>query len=94
MKCSVVRCLVIIGMFWLVQSQAVALTQWGTSAGAAAADCSLHAVAGADAFSTLGVDFSTTQQAPDTAVPVPAAAWIFGSGLLCLAGGCRRRKAD
>jgi len=94
MKHSVVRCLVVIGVFWLGQSQAVALTRWGTSASAAAPDCTLHAVAGADAFSTLVVDFRTTQPPPDTAVPVPAAAWIFGSGVLCLAGGCRCRKAD
>ncbi len=33
----------------------------------------------------------SAQQAP--AVPVPAAAWLFGSGLLGLAGTARRRRA-
>jgi hypothetical protein len=28
-----------------------------------------------------------------TVVPIPAAAWLFGSGLLGLAGAMRRRKA-
>ena len=29
-----------------------------------------------------------------TAVPIPAAVWLFGSGLLGLVGICRRTKAD
>lgn len=35
----------------------------------------------------------TVEAAPPSGVPVPAAAWLFGSGLLGLAGMARRRKA-
>lgn len=35
----------------------------------------------------------TTYTFSGTAVPVPAAAWLFGSGLLGLAGAARRRRA-
>lgn len=50
----------------------------------------------ADAFSTLDMTFDDTSNlaalGPMTAVPVPAAAWLFGSGLLCLVGVTRRKK--
>jgi hypothetical protein len=36
--------------------------------------------------SLLGVDIQTS------AVPLPAAAWLFGAGLIGLAGVARRRK--
>jgi hypothetical protein len=29
-----------------------------------------------------------------TTVPLPAAVWLFGSGLMCLIGAARRRKAS
>jgi hypothetical protein len=35
----------------------------------------------------------TATSVPTPAVPVPAAAWLFGSGLLGLAGTARRRRA-
>lgn len=35
---------------------------------------------------------NVTLSAPAPAVPVPAAAWLFGSGLLGLAGAARRRR--
>ena len=35
---------------------------------------------------------SWSSEAPLTSVPVPAAAWLFGSGLLGLAGFARRKK--
>lgn len=37
--------------------------------------------------------FTLTSWEPAAAVPVPAAAWLFGSGLLGLAGAARRRRA-
>jgi hypothetical protein len=33
----------------------------------------------------------TVSGAPE--IPVPAAVWLFGSGLLCLVGMARRKKA-
>jgi hypothetical protein len=47
----------------------------------------------ADAFSTFEMGFSTTDLVPAAVVPVPAAVWLFGSGLLGLAGMARRKKA-
>jgi hypothetical protein len=48
----------------------------------------------ADAFSTFGMNFNTTQLVPAAVVPVPvpAAVWLFGSGLLGLIGISRRMK--
>ena len=48
------------------------------------------AICGADAgcFSNLGIDNVTV-----SAVPVPAAVWLFGSGLVGLVGIARRKKA-
>lgn len=40
-----------------------------------------------------GANVTTTFNYAGTAVPVPAAAWLFGSGLLGLAGTARRRRA-
>ena len=40
---------------------------------------------------TVWADWTLASRAP--AVPVPAAAWLFGSGLLGLAGTARKRKA-
>ncbi len=37
--------------------------------------------------------FEITSWTPAAAVPVPAAAWLFGSGLLGLAGAARRRRS-
>lgn len=47
----------------------------------------------ADAFSTFQMGFNTTQLVPAAVVPVPAAAWLFGSGLLGLIGISRRKKS-
>ena len=42
----------------------------------------------------FGLDeFFIDQEAPPPAVPVPAAVWLFGSGLLGLVGMARRKKA-
>ena len=38
-------------------------------------------------------DFSYTLAAPPSAVPLPAAAWLMGAGLVALGGAARRRKA-
>jgi hypothetical protein len=46
----------------------------------------------ADAFSTFEMAFSTTELAPAGVVPVPAAVWLFASGLLGLVGIARRQK--
>jgi len=46
----------------------------------------------ADAFSTLEMGFDTTDLVPAAAVPVPPAAWLFGSGLLGLVGMARRKS--
>ena len=93
MKRSVIRCLVVIGLLWLGQSQAVTLTHGGGSAGAPSADCTHSTGTVADAFSTLAVDFTPRQVAQVAAVPAPAAAWLFGCCLLGLAAGCMRKKA-
>ena len=49
----------------------------------------------ADAFSTLGMTFDDTSSlaalGPMTAVPVPAAVWLFVSGLVGLIGVARRK---
>ena len=37
-------------------------------------------------------NYTLTNTTPTPAVPVPAAAWLFGSGLLGLAGTARRRR--
>ena len=42
---------------------------------------------------TLPTDQSTIPWAQFTAVPVPAAVWLFGSGLIGLVGIARRKKA-
>ena len=51
----------------------------------------------ADAFSTLGMTFDDISNlaalGPMPAVPVPAAVWLFGSGLIGLIGVARRKKA-
>jgi len=51
----------------------------------------------ADAFSTLDMTFDDISNlaalGPMPAVPVPAAVWLFGSGLLGLIGIARRKKA-
>ena len=39
MKRSVISTIAAIGLFWIGQTQAVSLTQWGTSASASSADC-------------------------------------------------------
>lgn len=46
----------------------------------------------ADAFSTFEMGFDTTQLVPAAVVPVPAAIWLFGSGLLGIIGVARRKK--
>ena len=52
------------------------------------------AICGADAgcFSNLAID-NVTVTADVSAVPVPAAVWLFGSGLLGLVGVARRKTA-
>lgn len=49
----------------------------------------------ADAFSTLGMTFDDTSNlaalGPMPTVPIPAAVWLFGSGLLGLIGLARRK---
>jgi hypothetical protein len=51
----------------------------------------------ADAFSTLGMTFDDISNlaalGPMTAVPVPAAVWLFGSGLVGLIGVARKKAA-
>ena len=51
----------------------------------------------ADAFSTMSMNFDDTTNLAAlgemSAVPVPAAVWLFGSGLLGLVGVARRKKA-
>jgi hypothetical protein len=49
-----------------------------------------NAAVGGQAITTTKTAFTNTTPA---AVPVPAAAWLFGSGLLGLAGTARRRMA-
>ncbi len=48
----------------------------------------------ADASNFGGVLFQLHLEGTVAAVPVPAAVWLFGSGLLGLAGVARRRKAS
>ena len=42
---------------------------------------------------SLAANGDFTYVAPTSAVPVPAAAWLLGSGLLAMGGAIRRRKA-
>ncbi len=46
----------------------------------------------ADAFSTLEMEFDTAALVPAGVVPIPAAAWLFGSGLLGLFSFARKKK--
>jgi len=46
-----------------------------------------------DAFNTLSMSFSDDTGISSTMVPIPAAVWLFGSGLLGLVGIARRKKA-
>lgn len=48
---------------------------------------------GGAAGSKTDYSFTLTSWTPAAAVPVPAAAWLFGSGLLGLAGAARRRRS-
>jgi len=41
MKSRVISSIIAIALFWVGQAQAVTLTQWGTSASASSADCSV-----------------------------------------------------
>jgi hypothetical protein len=49
--------------------------------------------AAADPASTTTYEIALTNGVPVPSIPVPAAAWLFGSGLLGLAGTARRRSA-
>lgn len=46
-----------------------------------------------DAFSTLSMSFSDAAGITPNIIPVPAAVWLFGSGLIGLIGIARRKKA-
>mgnify|MGYP006952612207 CR=1 FL=1 len=65
------------------------LTASSTSAGAPASNTKYATAAGTEFTWTLNADGSLTYAA---AVPIPAAVWLFGSGLLGLIGITRRRK--
>lgn len=41
----------------------------------------------------IAYNLNTVQLTVVNAVPIPAAAWLFGSGVVTLAGAARRRKA-
>jgi hypothetical protein len=60
-------------------------------------DVTLLTPTGYDAAAVLppncGFDPSGNLCAPPPTVPVPAAVWLFGSGLLGLVGVARRRKS-
>ena len=70
------------------------------SAAAAPETFAIYALAipltGSGTFSGIQLDISGFSAVPSlvgvTAVPVPAAVWLFGSGLIVLAGAARRRK--
>lgn len=55
--------------------------------------CSTGSVAGNDCQITNGNDFAPFSH-DGTHVPVPAAVWLFGSGLIGLVGVARKRKAS
>jgi len=46
-----------------------------------------------DAFNTLSMSFSDAAGITPNIIPVPAAVWLFGSGLIGLIGIARRKKA-
>jgi len=70
----------------------VDLSDFGVAAGAAlAGDMQLHLVEGGSKPVVLNLAGAFYTSAPTTVVPVPAAVWLFGSGLLGLAGLARRR---
>ena len=53
---------------------------------------SLSIPLGGDWLTSWQVSTVQVNTAVTTVVPVPAAAWLFGSGLLALAGVARRRR--
>ena len=78
----------------------IPLIEQGTSTiGCSTASCSDTSTYTVDgAFEVAGAGFTTVAytvhlEGHVSAIPVPAAAWLFGSGLLGLAGVARRRKS-
>lgn len=67
-----------------------------TDAGALSTQATRVRYGNADNFATVSLNTAgvfTYDLAPVSAVPVPAAAWLMGSGLLAIGGMVRRRKA-
>jgi hypothetical protein len=65
----------------------------GTGSTTTAANTTQYGNVNGFATVTLASNGDLTYVAPVAAVPVPAAAWLLGSGLLAMGGAIRRRKA-
>jgi len=63
----------------------------GTNRGRIGAECNLNS--GGTATGTINCKATTSHLSVYGVVPVPAAVWLFGSGLLGLVGIARRKKA-
>jgi len=86
-------CVYSVGSFSDVCSTAIVVDSYDAGTGAFTASWDSVVVGGAFNSSLGNWQISGVMSTGTSAVPVPAAVWLFGSGLVGLAGVARRRKA-